>query len=203
MYAETNRKKVRGWRRRVRAITRWREASADLDVDALMRREATWAKIALDPWNRLVRRNPPMWYRRLVLAALVDIHARWHARLAALGVPFVLRLWLRHPRFHSSQVVAAVGSKMEYYALHVFPFPDADPVPIDIYRSPELPLDDFIWQARIDFEPIFEQACELAPGEIAHYASRAFRIDHHDDDTVYLIDCGTAWVGERRGDSKF
>ena len=127
-----------------------------------------------------------MWYRRLLLAALIEIHARWHALLAPLGIPFILRVWLMHPRFHSSQVVVAIGTKMEYYANLFLSSPDDDPAPLDLYRSPDVPLDELVWRPGIDFEPLYAWDCE--PGDD----------EECDEVLVHLLDCGTAWVGERR-----
>lgn len=50
-----------------------------------------------------------------MLNSLLDIYENWDRQLKLIGKPFYLKIWLYDPRFTSSQVVCALGEKIEYY----------------------------------------------------------------------------------------
>ena len=53
----SNQKKVRGWKRRLRQLERFRLAHRALDVEALRASHYDYVKVWLDPWSRLGGRN--------------------------------------------------------------------------------------------------------------------------------------------------
>ncbi|HTE17101.1 MAG TPA: hypothetical protein VK689_01835, partial [Armatimonadota bacterium] len=86
----SNKKKVRGWKRRIRQLERLRLAYREMDVERLRAAERQYVKIWLDPWSRVVPRNPPYWYRRRVVATFIDIYESWRRALEASGEPYYL-----------------------------------------------------------------------------------------------------------------
>jgi hypothetical protein len=191
----SNRKKVRGWKRRIRQLERFRLAHRELDVQGLRAGERTYVKIWLDPWSRLVPRNPPHWFRRRILAALMDIHGAWRETLEGLGEPYYLELWLFHPDFYKTQVVAAVGDCIDFYRNVFEPAEHAVPSPRALYEDPAYDLDRLRWRAGTEIHVVpaadvedFDYAAELA--------RRADRVQQASwGDMLYVFELGTVWQG--------
>jgi len=192
----SNKKKVRGWKRRVRQLERLRQAHLRLDMDALRAAEREYVKIWLDPWSRLVPRNPPYWYRRRILAAFMDILHSWRDALEATGEPYYLELWLFHPDFHGTQVVAAVGDVIGFYDNTFEPAENAPPRPPALYDGPAYDLDGLRWR------PGTEITVQLGsdvddPEEVARLLREADRVQtsKYTGDTIYIFEKGRVWQG--------
>lgn len=192
----SNKKKVRGWKRRVRQLERFRLAYRALDVDALRQSHYDYVKIWLDPWSRLGGRNPPVWFRRRILAALMDIHDSWRAALEATGEPYYLEVWLFHPDFHRSQVVAAMDWRMEHYQGVFEPAPSAAPRPPALYDDPAYDLDRFRWRAGTEIDVYLAEPDELDDDVRADFERSAARVEQRKNgDVMYVFEKGTVWQG--------
>ncbi|WP_152544780.1 hypothetical protein [Deinococcus phoenicis] len=108
----TNRKKVRGWKTQIRRVERWRERHLTPDWTHFGRFDFDYVKIQIDPWNRLVRRQPPLWLGRQMIHGLLNIYDAWAE--AAPDAPY-LRIWLAWPFLMDSQVVMAGESQAGRY----------------------------------------------------------------------------------------
>lgn len=199
--AYANRNKVRGWPRRLRHLDRFRSAYAEPDEGALQTYGRDYVKLALDPWNRLVKRTPPTWYRRRVLAAVLDLYARWETSLAARGEPFYLALWLFHPQFHQTQLVAGVGGWAEGYAQEFLPAPEAPPRPPALYDAPDYDLDALTWTPGTAADYVLRSDLDAFP-ELARWFERQRHrvVDEHvaaNGERVYALRTGGVWVGRR------
>jgi hypothetical protein len=112
--------RIRGWRRRRRAVARWRSEELDLDLPSLLIAERRCAKIDVSPWSDLsLKRSavpePEGKIKLLMLASLLDIFDGWERRLEELGRPYYLGIWLFEPRCSRSQVVCAIGDRLHFY----------------------------------------------------------------------------------------
>jgi len=192
----SNRKKVRGWKRRLRQLERFRQAHLRLDVEALRAAERQYVKIWLDPWSRLVPRNPPWWFRRRILAALIDIHASWRQALEALGEPYYLELWLFHPDFHSTQVVAATGSCIDFYDNVFEPAARAAPRPPALYDHPAYDLGRFHWRPGTEINAVMDWPGVYDEEYVSQLARTADRVEvASTGDTLYIFELGGVWQG--------
>jgi hypothetical protein len=192
----SNRKKVRGWKRRIRQLEQFRLAHRELDVEALRRGGRHYVKIWLDPWSRLVPRNPPHWYRRRILAAFIDILGAWRERLEAAGEPYYLELWLFHPDFHDTQVVAAMGEMINFYRTSFDPAVGAPSQPPAEYRDAEYELDALRWRAGQVISVEMASAYEHDFQALAKLVPTADRLQQTaDGDTLLIFHRGLVWLG--------
>ena len=191
----SNRKKVRGWKRRLRELERFRRAHLALDVGALRRDELAYVKLWLDPWSRLAPRDPPVWFRRRVLAAFLDVLHAWHRALEAAGEPYYLRLWLFDPRFHRTQVVAATGGRIAWYETMFAPAAGAPPLPPPHYRDPAYDLAALEWEPCLDTDVLLaDDAADMR--ELGRLVLRASRLEQTSDgQALLLFDRGRVWLG--------
>jgi hypothetical protein len=131
-----NQGKIRGWPRRIRALERLREEALPLPIAELDHRGFAYRKLVITPFYRLEKRQPPYWYRRLCIAALVEIGESWRAQLNAHQPELRVEVWLFHPHFIASQVVVGAYD----------PFSAEEPLPVrGEYRWPGDPLDRLRW----------------------------------------------------------
>jgi hypothetical protein len=192
----SNRKKVRGWKRRIRQLEQFRLAHRELDVEALRRGGRHYVKIWLDPWRRLVPRNPPYWYRRRIVAAFIDILGAWRERLDAAGEPYYLELWLFHPDFYDTQVVAAVGEEIDFYRTSFEAAEGASAQPPTEYRDAGYDLDSVRWRVGQVISVEMASAYERDFQALAKLVPTADRIQQTaDGDTLLIFYRGLVWLG--------
>jgi hypothetical protein len=193
----SNRKKVRGWKRRVRQLERWRDANRTIDVASLLQDEYRYLKISLDPWNRLVSREPPQWLRKRILQAFVEVQCSWTAALLAAGEPYYLRLWLFHPRFHRTQLVVAVRDRILWYEGTFAPAPAGVLThPPREYDPDGSILAGQAWTVAADEEYLFPQWLNLAPDEEERVRKAAAQIlATEGGETYYVMRRGLVWLG--------
>lgn len=188
--------KVRGWRRQIRKLEQWKQNHLNLALNRCD--DVKYVKIWLDPWYSLQKRNPPIWFRRLIVAAFIEIYDSWHKQIVCLNEPFYLKIWFYEPHFIQSQVVAATGAQIEYYENLFAPDTESKKFPFEKYAHGNYDLIAFDWQPRVDEELYFEQADEFTPKEFECLKKKAFRVKQTDDgDTMLTVKTGNIFVGER------
>lgn len=193
----TNRKKVRGWPRRIKDVHRWCEWQAKRDLVAqLDHDQRVHAKIWIHPWYRIVRRAPPPWLQRLIIEGLFRIHDAWKAKLEAARPDATLAVWLAHPRFMESRVVALAGDWIGYTAGLVVPAPPTQRIPMEAKAS-----SGFDWVCHADDDDFDEDDWQDAPDdpEIARVRARAWRslVDPGESLTL-CVRTGDLWIGTQR-----
>lgn len=190
-----NKKKVRGWTRQIRKLEQWKQANLRLTVDPVYHYD--YVKIWLDPWFRLQKRNPPVWFRRLIVAALIEIYDSWRKQLVSLNEPFYLKIWLFEPHFVRSQVVAATGERIEYYENLFVADTEYKKFPFEKYAHSSYDLSAFVWELRAEEDFYFERADEFAVDEFERLKEKAFRIEQAEDgDTLLTVKQGNIFLGE-------
>ena len=192
----SNKKKIRGWKQQLRNLEQWRQAQRVPNLPALETYGETYVKIWLDPWHRLVRRDPPPWFRRKIATALLALYRDWQQALLQRGKPFRLLLYLHEPNFINSQLVAGKPHLATYHP----PDPAQPPFPAERFFAPGTAPQDITWQPLIEEDLFLEKLDELTPETIARIKKRAYHISTiSSGDTCYHIRTGSAWVGEQTG----
>ena len=199
----SNKKKVRGWRRQIEALDVLKRRNLTINEAWLRSHRMVYAKLQIHPWNKLVKRNPPIWYRRLFIRTLLEIHDSWAQQLEAIGEPYYLTLWLYHPRFFKTELLAQLSDDPDYYdKLHNRRI--ETPPPLDLYAHPDYDLTAFDWQGYIDDDIVCEidGSAYMTPEHIAQYRKNAY-----DEGTstvtksvyrLFFFKKGKVWVGTQR-----
>jgi hypothetical protein len=185
-----NRKKIRGWNRQLKKLRSWQCRNMQL---VLNKSEVAYVKISLDPWYRLVKRNPPLWFRRLILKALIEIYDSWYLQLLELknSDKFYLKIWLYDPHFMSSQVVAAWDQNAYQYAFSSDPEDSPYPRKYQAYN-----LEELLWESAIEEDFYYEKIDELTPNQINLLKQRAARVGQlANGEVFYAISSGHVWLG--------
>ncbi|AJY77930.1 hypothetical protein VN24_21900 [Paenibacillus beijingensis] len=164
-------------------------------MEHLLKHNRDYVKIWIDPWYRLIRRNPPVWLSRIMLKALVEIYHSWNKTLISLGEPYYLRIWLFDPNFINSQVVVAIRDCLDFYKFNEGI--NAKSFPQEKYQLEQ--LTDFHWKQCIDETIYFKNIDELEEEFITKLTKKAYAIEEttidNKPDTMYKIYEGEIWEG--------
>jgi hypothetical protein len=198
--------KIRGARRRAKQLQQWKERHINaLNPNVLYNfppgQEYYYAQVSIWPWKL----NPPMWYRRLMLESMIEVYDNWRRILIEGDRPFYLKIWLFDLRVYQSQIIAAVGERIERYENLFFRDPIAKTFPYDLYKRRRYDLRDFRWESRADENSYYESDMKTAT-QVNELRRKAHRIiscsgDACASEPTYMIRMGNIWVGERRDGS--
>jgi len=165
-----------------------------------------YAKLWIDPWYRAIRRNPPIWYRRLLLQAMLEVYRNWYKQMQATGEEFYLKIWLYDPHFINSQIVVAYRDFLHFYdqtfdvAWYDKKFPE------DKYARGSVSdlVEQFDWALHVHTN--YTEESDLLEGieqrwHSVEYAEKVRRKAYQttptpEGDTMYSIHTGDVWVGD-------
>ena len=197
----SNKKKIRGWRRKIRQIDDWANNSVTADVRRFLDRGEDYVKIRIDPWNRLCEDVPPNWYFKKIIAQLIMIHDSWLSQYKSLGIPFDLQIWLNDPNTIRSEVVCTKvekwgDRKTDYYRKSN----DRSTFPLMKWRSNDYDLNRFEWDLYDDEDLHFKNLQALDEEEISDLLDLGFKEEETtvytgEKDTLYSKKAGNVWIG--------
>ncbi len=107
--------KIRGWKRRVVHIEKWFEANVLPDLDHFEKQNNDYVKIWIDPFYRLNKTNPPLWYFRLITQKMALIFENWESEFQKQGADYDLQLWIFEKEYIRSEVVCAKANRRDYF----------------------------------------------------------------------------------------
>ncbi len=196
----SNRKNVRGWPRQVQRVQAWQHHFSELDIRPhIAESEYVLAKIWIDPWYRLTRRTPPAWLRKRMVEGLLSIHDAWETQARRLGQPVLLQVWVCSPRFMESCVVAAVGTRAEYYARLLPRAAARSCMPEELRTTAFVGAKNLVWTSHTDDELYDDDDFADSPALHAMVRLKAWRTFN----SPWFGRClalrrGDTWVGCRR-----
>lgn len=149
------RRKIRGQQRRQKLIELWRLENLELRLDLIEKYSYSYTKILIHPWCDISITNsefpePVRKTKQLMLNGLIDIYRSWKNQLDKLQQPYYLKIWLFEPRFSKSQVVCAIGDRMDYYENLFFNDDKNKILPSQNYGHIKDKLDELKWEHRLD-----------------------------------------------------
>ncbi len=147
--------KIRGHKRRQRRIKNWRLENLEINADLIEKYNRDYVEIIVHPWCdiSLIKSkipSPKGTTKRLMLAGLLDIYESWKIQLDKLEKPYYLKIWLFEPRFAQSQVVCAIGDRIEYYENNFFKPDHAKTFIPESYGQLTERLKKYNWDYRFD-----------------------------------------------------
>lgn len=194
-------------KKKARRLSSWTEYHKQLDIESLLKHEKEYVKIWIKPFYNLYqinsktwgRKNPSYKFRKQVFNQLIEIYLAWEDKLKELKEPYYLKIWLADPEFMDSQVVAAIGSEIEYYQNLFEHNKESKESPF----SPKHPnLDQFKWDRCVNGYYVWESDLEIIE-EINEIRKKAYRINEVIIDgkieRSYFIYTGDMWTGYIQG----
>ncbi len=195
-----NKKKIRGWRRRIKELDRWFEHKRSVELETFLARGEVYVKIQIDPWSRLAERIIPPWYFKHILVRLLQVHDAWKVAFEKSGVAYDLHVWLNDPHTHRSQVVCArVDNPGETRSNYYRKSEEQKDFPYEKWGSRQYNLSDFDWELYDDEIFLFKDLDELSEEDIKEISKNGFREDkivlHGHEEIQYSKKAGDIWIG--------
>ncbi|NQX67583.1 hypothetical protein HQN90_15785 [Paenibacillus alba] len=203
-----NKKKIRGWKRKIKKIEQWKENTLNLDIENLNKYQRDYVKLWIDPFYRLTRRNPPTWYCRLLLKAMFEVYFNWNSEIKGINKDYYLKLWIYEPNFINSQIVVAVNDCLHFYDNPFIVSEIQKPFPLQKYKELSNIIDQFEWELCYETQDYIESHLVqdyndglYSENKIINIRSKAFLVDsitypEGKKDAVYFVKKGYVWIGK-------
>lgn len=197
------RKKIRGWKRRVKEIDRWKAYNRNLNLGLLEEYSRDYVKLGSLSFYSLFRKYVlPSWYKRLIIQALIDVYDSWKQTLDELGEPYYLKIWIFEKDILHSQVVASYKEMLNFYDNNFAEVEKVESLPDELaFKN----ANELLWHKGFDLISWSEN--DLQEGiddgfytieEVQSIKESANWISEISDDKFYVIQDGAVWLGERR-----
>ena len=193
------RKKIRGWKRRKRYVTDWKESHYPLDQDTVNECSRDYVKLWIYPFYSLNEYSLPNWYKKILIDSLIEIYLEWDKQLETTD-NYYLKIWIFEDNFMNSQVVVAKDKYLNLYD-NTFEFNcDIDKIPLQIRTDKSETLH---WQEGRTIIAYYESDLleDLKLGlstqkEISKIKDSAFLIEEKEHGKVYYLRDDKVWIAE-------
>jgi hypothetical protein len=203
----SKKRKIRGWKRHKRKIEVWKQNFINFDIKKMREYNRDYAKLWIHPFYSLHRINPPTWYNRLLLDAMVDVYLNWYEKMKNEDGDFYLKIWLYEPNFINSQIVVAYKDCLHFYDNTFDKHSEEKQFPIEKYVTLKDKLDLFNWKRHVEAD-IYElgdlkediqlglRTEEEVRGIINHsYKTEKIDLTNYGEEYIYKVNVGNVWVG--------
>ena len=209
-------KKIRGLKKKVAKIQNWVEEYLKLDIEQLSEYKYHYSKVYVQPWDNISLNNsqipePKGKTKKEILNGLEKIYDSWKVELEKSEKPYYLKIWIYEPRISKSQVVCAIGDRIEYYE-NLFEKVDYKKNNSSFTNSLS---SEFKWESKIDevqywksellwpseqyenIEECYSDRKLLKKLENGNYRKELIDNPNEEKDIIYFLKKGKIWVGEK------
>ena len=209
-------KKIRGLKKKVAKIQNWVEEYLKLDIEQLSEYKYHYSKVYVKPWDNISLTNsqipePKGKAKNEILNGLEKIYDSWKVKLEKSEKPYYLKIWIYEPRISKSQVVCAIGDRIEYYE-NLFEKVDYKQNNSSLTNSLS---SEFKWKSKIDevqywksellwpseqyenIEECYSDRKLLKKLENGNYRKELIDNPNEEKDIIYFLKKGKIWVGEK------
>ena len=209
-------KKIRGLKKKVAKVQNWIEEYLKLDIEQLSEYKYHYSKVYVQPWDNISLTNsqipePKGKAKKEILNGLEKIYDSWKVELEKSEKPYYLKIWIYEPRVSKSQVVCAIGDRIEYYE-NLFEKVDYKKNNSSFTNSLS---SEFKWESKIDevqywksellwpseqyenIEECYSDRKLLKKLENGNYRKELIDNPNEEKDIIYFLKKGKIWVGEK------
>ena len=200
-YNNVSRKKIRGWKRRVRQIEDWGKSIKQPNIEWFERRGYTYERCYLHPFYVAEKRHPPMWFYKLIIAKFLATYDNWNIAFNEHGKPFDIEFSLFDPSFIRSQLkcykVDAPGEQLRF----AWESDPNKPFPYQKFASPLYNLFNYEWILAAEENIIFQSDIDYDDLDVNEYLADGYIKKAQGDNEVYYAQrIGDRWIGRRKAD---
>jgi hypothetical protein len=200
-YNKVSRKKIRGWKRRIKQIDDWGESIKRPNIEWFERRGYTYERCYLHPFYVAEKRHPPMWFYKLIIAKFLTVMDHWADVFIERDKPYDLEFSLYDPSFIRSELncwgVAEQGKQKRFAWESDF----NKPFPYQKFASPLYNLFDYEWILADEDNIIFQSDIDYDDLDVNEYLADGYIKKVQGENEVYYAQrIGDIWIGRRKVD---
>ncbi len=189
------RKKIRGWKRRIRQIDRWGEWIKSPDLKYFEKSGYTYERCTLSPFYMIVRRNPPLWFYKLIVSKFITAYKIWAVELDQTGIPYDLMLWLYDPAFIQSEIISYKVEHEGDRARFSWESDVQKPFPYSKFNHPLYNLNEFEWMLADDENVTFLSEMD-EKSDLDWYINNGYvKKVQKEGEIYYAKRTGNIWMG--------
>ncbi|WP_428330579.1 hypothetical protein [Mucilaginibacter sp.] len=195
-------KKIRGWKRRIKQLERWGESIKQPYLKYFLTESGrhTYERCYLSPFYRLDKRQPPLWFYKLIVAKFILAFNKWEQTFKELNIPHDLQLWLYDPAYISSEIICHKMKQPGEFKRFSCESDIERQFPFEWFANAKYDLTLFDWILADDELVHFESDLEYADFSGQDLFADGYAKMVQEDGTAYYNKrIGDIWIGRRRG----
>ena len=210
-------KKLRGHKRILKEILKWKNDSLELDLKNLESYGRNYEKVWVSPYSNLSMSgsqvsSPKGKTRKMILESLLTIFNSWEAKVKELNKPYYLAIWFFDNNIEKSQVVCAIDQYLDFYNATFYRPERQLKIPIQNFGKFSKEIESFNWIYALDEGHFTKEDVEMTADE--YYNKGEFRemqkwykrklkenlrtfVDKNTNEVTYFNKQGNIWIGKR------
>lgn len=199
----SKRKKIRGWKRRVRQVERWGEDIKHPDLTWFEQTGYTYERCTLYRFSTRENRQPPLWFYKRIISKLVYAYRNWTKVFTNMGINYDLQIWLYDPDYIRSEIICYETDTPGETIRLDSEVPANKPFPYNKLADNNYDLNQFDWGIAKD-----ENVCEEYQFENGDFTADDLLKDGYelkfkeDGAKFYIKQFGVIWIGRRKREIK-
>jgi hypothetical protein len=198
----SEKKKIRGLRRKAKSVEVWRQASLRQGFDESASRD--WHKLHINPWYSLARPRVPHGLKLQMLKALIEIYDSWKKRLDEGGEAYYLAIWLFPNHFIESQVVMGRREELERYENIFFAPKEKLRFDAQSFKPIQNLMGRFSWEQKVNCSVLEEDERAnfsddnewyIHQRELEHARKHSFKVETQNGKKYFFLKESDVWVG--------
>ena len=199
-YHSKNRKKIRGWKRRIKQINAW---GKHIKIPYLQyfnkAGDYTYERCFLYPFYVLEKRQPPLWFYKLMIAEFVTACSEWDKVFKALNVPYDLQIWIYDPSYMWSEIICRRVEKVGDRSCYAWEAAINKPFPFAKFSTANSGLENLEWILADEETIIWENELEEYNSTVEELLNEGYiKKDSGENGFYYAKKIGDLWVGRMK-----
>lgn len=194
----SKRKKIRGWKRRIRQVHQWGEQINSPDLRRFELSGYTYDRCTLYPFYTLEKRQPPLWFYKKIISKLVAAYNNWTKIFSDLEISYDLHIWLYDPDYIRSEIICykteAAGKTIRLNS----EVQTNEPFPYNKFADANYDLHQFNWSFATDDDVFFEHEFKDADFTAKDLLNNGYELNFKENGTRYYFkQLNIIWVGRK------
>jgi hypothetical protein len=199
VYYHSKRKKIRGWKRRLRFIKQWGEHIKVPYLPNFYKSGYDYERCYLPSFYTLERRHPPLRIYKEIIEKYIAAFDEWEKVYKNQETPFDLLLWIYDPAYIQSEIICY---RMDYAAEQKSFAWESEcnkPFPFKKFASPNYDLKQFEWTLGDDAAIIFQSEIDDEGLNVNEYLNDGYiKKVQSENEIYYKKRLGDIWIGRRK-----
>jgi hypothetical protein len=194
-------KKIRGWKRRIEQVEKWGKRIERPDLKYFNKvGDYTYDRCILYPFYVFEKRQPPLWFYKLIVAKFIKAYFLWDEVFQKLNVPYDLQLWIYDPHYMWSEIICRRVEKpgdLNGYSSSTY---TVKPFPHQKFIDGESRASELEWLLADEEAVIFEYDFEDYETTESEVVNDGYVKHHHSEEHGFYFakKIGNVWVGRKR-----